>query len=50
MSFATKESAISYAEDNVLNKPFTNIVNTNKVFGFQPIPYNQNHKRFDVVG
>ena len=40
MSFATKESAISYAEEHVLNKPFANIANSNKVFGFQPIPYN----------
>jgi hypothetical protein len=35
MSFATKESA-----SNVLNKPFANISNANKVFGFQPVPYN----------
>ena len=34
MSFATKESAISYAEEHVLNKPLTNIANSNKVFGF----------------
>ena len=40
MSFATKESAISYAEEHVLNKPLTNIANSNKVFGFQPVPYN----------
>ena len=40
MSFATKESAISYAEEHVLNKPLTNIANSNKVFGFQPVSYN----------
>ena len=40
MSFATKESAISYAEERVLNKPLANITNANKVFGFQPVPYN----------
>ena len=40
MSFATKASAISYAEERVLNKPLANIANANKVFGFQPVPYN----------
>jgi hypothetical protein len=40
MSFATKESASNYAVENVLNKPFANISNANKVFGFQPVPYN----------
>jgi hypothetical protein len=49
MSFATKESATKYAEDNVLNKPFANISNANKVFGFQPVPYNKDHKRFELV-
>ena len=34
MSFATKESASNYAVENVLNKPFANISNANKVFGF----------------
>ena len=48
MSFATKESATNYAVENVLNKPLANIANTNKVFGFQPIPYNSNPK-FDLV-
>lgn len=49
MSFATKESAISYAEDRVLNKPLANISNANKVFGFQPVPYNPKPK-FELVG
>ena len=40
MSFATKDSATKYAEEHVLNKPLANIANTNKVFGFQPVPYN----------
>ena len=44
MSFATKESASDYAVENVLNKPFANISNANKVFGFQPVPYNTNSK------
>ena len=49
MSFATKESAISYAEDRVLNKPLANISNANKVFGFQPVPYNPK-PNFELVG
>ena len=49
MSFATKESAISYAEERVLNKPLANITNTNKVFGFQPVPYNPK-PNFELVG
>ena len=31
MSFASKESAIKYAEVHVLNKPLANISNSNKV-------------------
>ena len=49
MSFATKESAISYAEERVLNKPLANITNANKVFGFQPVPYNPK-PNFELVG
>jgi hypothetical protein len=49
MSFATKESAISYAEERVLNKPLANITNANTVFGFQPVPYNPK-PNFELVG
>ena len=48
MSFATQDSATKYAEEYVLNKPLANIANANKVFGFQPVPYNSNPK-FDLV-
>ena len=48
MSFSSKESAIKYAEIHVLNKPLANISNSNKVFGFQPVPYNPNPK-FELV-
>jgi hypothetical protein len=48
MSFSSKESAIKYAEVYVLNKPLANISNSNKVFGFQPVPYNPNPK-FELV-
>ena len=40
LGYKDTATAISYAEEHVLNKPLTNIANSNKVFGFQPVPYN----------
>ncbi len=49
MSFTTKESASDYAVENVLNKPFANISNSNKVFGFQPVPYSSTPYKTGLV-
>ena len=39
MLFTTQDEATKFAEQNVLDKKFENIVNKNKVIGFQIIPF-----------
>ena len=42
MIFATIEDAHKFAEQNVLDKKFENIVNKNKVIAFQVLPFGVN--------
>ena len=42
MIFTTQDEATKFAEQNVLDKKFENIVNKNKVIGFQVLPFGVN--------
>jgi hypothetical protein len=50
MSFATLEDATKFAEQNILNKKFENIGNSNSVFGFQVVPFSTTPFKSELVG